>query len=136
MAADITSALLGGTMARSGVLSVVSDEQKRFETHGSILRRTDETERHVLMVTPTPYGSVLQEIPVPRDDGSTFRMLFCRPKALVWLAVRLSSAFGHFLHTHIFRGAQSESLCRWTTSVQAIQTDQTTGGPTMRGTGP
>ena len=58
------------------------------------------TQMHLLS-TPTPYGSVLKDIKMQNKDGSEFNVLLCRPKAFLWLAVRMSPAFEHFLRENL-----------------------------------
>ena len=88
---ELQTALLRSTVARVPLLSMVfaEDAEKR-----ALLRHSVETENELLMHTPTPYGSVLQEIEVPKEDGTSCVVLLARPRALLWLAVHLSSAFG------------------------------------------
>ena len=95
--ADDIAALLAASLARRSVLNAVGDGLNLSEIDARC-RRATVTEQHILM-TPTPHGSVLQEVRAPRNDGSEFPMLLCRPKALLWLAVRMSPAFEEFVRT-------------------------------------
>ena len=131
MAGDVISALLRTSSARSYVASLLGDAQNSSENQETA-RTAVETEQRLLMTTPTPYGSVLQEVRVPRNDGSQFPMLLCRPKALLWLLVRMSAAFEAFC-VQLYRRAHLESQCIWTTCGQATNTDLTTCGPTTHG---
>ena len=90
---ELQTALLRSTVARVPLLSMVFAEPAE---KSALLRHSVDTENELLMHTPTPYGSVLQEIKVPKEDGTSCVVLLARPRALLWLAVHLSSAFGEF----------------------------------------
>ena len=104
MALAMADALLGSSLAHRSVLNVFGDAPTEEMVH---LAR--DTESH-LLATPTPHGSVLKEVRVPKNDGSEHTMLFCRPKALLWLAVRLSTAFEIFLRKALPAGASRVTL--------------------------
>ena len=87
---ELQTALLRSTVARVPLLSMVFAEPAE---KSALLRHSVDTENELLMHTPTPYGSVLQEIEVPKEDGTSCVVLLARPRALLWLAVHLSSAF-------------------------------------------
>ena len=67
----------------------------------SILKDMNEAERQVLRCTHTPHGPVLQQFTVLKTDGQSLTVLYVKPAALLWIAVKQSPAFGEFLRQHL-----------------------------------
>jgi hypothetical protein len=62
---ELQTALLRSTVARVPLLSMVFAEPAE---KSALLRHSVDTENELLVHTPTPYGSVLQEAPRPASD--------------------------------------------------------------------
>ena len=93
------------SLPREVALRLVSGDLAKSETSNML-----ETERQLLCLTPTPYGSVLNQLSVLQTTGAYLNIWYIKPAAFLWMSVKLSPPWAEFLNSSMTDRASAITL--------------------------